>query len=596
MKELVEVVAKALVDNPDEVVVTDSKVVTAEDEWKYSFTNLPEYRKGILIVYTITEDNVLDYSASYDGYNIKNTYTPKTVDFSGEKIWDDNDDQDGKRQESITINLLADGKVVDSKEVTADTDWKFEFTNKVKYANGKEIKYSVEEVKVEGYENDIETITDEESGEIKFVVSNTHTPEKISFKLTKQWEDFDDNDGIRPDELTVYLYKTVNEKRTLVKEQVISSSVDWTYEFKDLPKYEKGSLIAYDIVEEEVKGYVATVKDPVVVDDNNVTQLLINTHEPEVTKISGTKTWDDDDNRDGLRPDTITVYLYADGALVGNKELSEDTEWYYEFTDLRVFNNKEKVDYKIEEKPVDEYETEIDENNNIINKHENKVTSVSGTKTWDDNNNQDGKRPTSIVINLYADGSKVSSKTVTAKDNWKYTFDNLNKYRDGGVEIAYTIDENPVDGYTATYNGYNITNTHTPEKTSLTITKTWIDEDDKDELRPTSIVVYVYANSVLIEEVTITEDDEWIYTMNNLDKFKNGKAIVYTVVEEGLVGYEAVYNNKGNNIEIVNVHTKQTGDTDIIDPPHTSVEINESIHYPFEYVVIYDDRKKYRMI
>ena len=189
----------------------------------------------------------------------------------------------------------------------------------------------------------------------------------------------------------------------------------------------------------------------------------------------------------------------------------------------------------------------------------------------------------------------MKSVTITADDNWTYTFDNLLKYRDGGTEINYSIDEDPVAGYVATYNGYNITNTHTPEKTSINITKTWIDNDDEDELRPTSIVVNVYADGEYLMQVEISVEDDWFYIIENLDKYANGKEISYTVEEEGLMGYEPEYNYNSDGIEIVNVHTPQKGDTDIIDPPHTSVEDIDIYHYPLEYVVIYDDKKK-RMI
>ncbi len=67
-------------------------------------------------------------------------------------------------------------------------------------------------------------------------------------------------------------------------------------------------------------------------------------------------------------------------------------------------------------------------------------TSVSGEKTWVDNNDQDGVRPSKITINLLADGKKVDSKTVTAKDGWKYEFNDLDKFK-AGQEIKYTVEE-----------------------------------------------------------------------------------------------------------------------------------------------------------
>jgi len=95
----------------------------------------------------------------------------------------------------------------------------------------------------------------------------------------------------------------------------------------------------------------------------------------------------------------------------------------------------------------------------IIDKME--KTSVSGTKTWKDNNNQDGIRPSSITVNLLANGQQVASKTVSASDNWQYSFDNLAAYANG-QKITYTVTENAVAGYTSTVDGYNITNTHNP--------------------------------------------------------------------------------------------------------------------------------------
>ena len=95
----------------------------------------------------------------------------------------------------------------------------------------------------------------------------------------------------------------------------------------------------------------------------------------------------------------------------------------------------------------------------IIDKIE--KTSVSGTKTWRDNNNQDGIRPSSITVNLLANGQQVASKKVSASDNWQYSFDNLAAYANG-QKITYTVTEDAVAGHTSTVDGYNITNTHNP--------------------------------------------------------------------------------------------------------------------------------------
>ncbi|BDP54469.1 hypothetical protein EfmJHP35_23930 [Enterococcus faecium] len=41
-----------------------------------------KYRDGQEIIYTVTEDNVPEYSTTIDGYNIKNSYTPEKTNIS----------------------------------------------------------------------------------------------------------------------------------------------------------------------------------------------------------------------------------------------------------------------------------------------------------------------------------------------------------------------------------------------------------------------------------------------------------------------------------------------------------------------------------
>ena len=89
---------------------------------------------------------------------------------------------------------------------------------------------------------------------------------------------------------------------------------------------------------------------------------------------------------------------------------------------------------------------------------------ISGEKIWDDENDADKIRPKSIVVELYADGEKVDEQTVTAASNWKFTFTDLPKVKDG-EEIVYTIGEVKVEGYTTKIDGFKITNTHKVVKT-----------------------------------------------------------------------------------------------------------------------------------
>lgn len=88
---------------------------------------------------------------------------------------------------------------------------------------------------------------------------------------------------------------------------------------------------------------------------------------------------------------------------------------------------------------------------------------LSGTKTWNDSDDQAGARPDSIEVNLWKGETLVAKQTVSEERGWTYCFADLPKYDDQGVEITYTVTETPVAGYTTSYDGYDIINTYTPD-------------------------------------------------------------------------------------------------------------------------------------
>ena len=58
------------------------------------------------------------------------------------------------------------------------------------------------------------------------------------------------------------------------------------------------------------------------------------------------------------------------------------------------------------------------------------VIDISGSKTWNDADNQDGIRPASITVKLFANGTEAASQVVTPDEagNWNYVFKNLPQY------------------------------------------------------------------------------------------------------------------------------------------------------------------------
>lgn len=216
---------------------------------------------------------------------------------------------------------------------------------------------------------------------------------------------------------------------------------------------------------------------------------------------------------------------------------------------LAEIGNLLKDDYKIKETDAPEgYEklagdidvkpTDFDNNQLAYKVIKNKKKppekiSVEGKKIWNDNNDQDGKRPDQIVINLLKNGVKFKSKTVKKDDGWKWKFEGLDKY-ENGKEIKYTITEEAINGYSTEILGYDVKNTRTPGQTSVQVTKTWKDQNNKDGMRPKKVRIRLLANGVEIlgKILELSEMNGWTGTFTKLPINKNGKKIEYTVKEE----------------------------------------------------------------
>ncbi len=511
--------------------------LNAANNWAGSFTNLDADKGGTPIKYTVVEVTVTGYTSDVtgdaaSGFTITNSYSPETVDVKATKNWDDANNQDGKRPTKITINLLADGQKVDSKEVQAAADgtWTVEFTKLAKYKDGKEIKYTVTEEAVAEYES---TITD-------FTITNKYAPKAIDYKVTKVWNDANNQDGKRPESVTVQLYKKVGDadpvavegkKLTLTAKDKTDANT-WVASFTNLPQYEAGKEIAYSIKEVDVPaGYEASVTG----------QVVTNTHNPDTVILSGTKVWKDNNNQDGKRTTSVKVQILKnDKEVVQEIEVSEATGWKFESKALPKYENGKLIKYTVKEVVVKGYTstitTEKEGKYTITNEYTPEKIAVSGQKTWIDNNDQDRIRPASITVKLLANGKETGQEaTATAETGWKYEFTNLDRYQDGKA-IEYTVKEVGVPtGYTATETGMNVTNTHTPEKTSVKGKKIWKGDENHKDARPASITVKLFANGKDTGKTAIaSEASGWTYEFTDLDRNQDGKEITYTIDEAEL--------------------------------------------------------------
>ena len=461
-KRPTSVTVKLLADGQDTGKTLE---LTEANGWAGSFKDLDADKGGTPIQYTVVEVTVAGYTSEItgdaaSGFSITNSYSPETVDVKATKNWDDANNQDGKRPTKITINLLADGQKVDSKEIQAAADgtWTATFEKLAKYKAGKEIKYTVTEEAVAEYEA---TITD-------FTITNKYAPKEIDYKVTKVWNDANDQDGKRPKSVTVQLYKKVGnadpvavegKKLTLTAKEKTDDNT-WVASFTNLPQYEAGKEITYSIKEVDVPaGYESSVTG----------QVVTNNYTPKTVVLSGTKVWKDNNNQDGKRTTSVKVQILNGEKVVQEIEVSEKTGWKFESKKLPKYENGKEIKYTVKETAMTEYKatitTDKDGKYTITNEHTPEKTAVKGHKIWKDEDNKDGIRPASITVKLLADGKETGqTATVSETSGWTYEFTGLDRYQEG-KEIAYTVEEvNVPDGYTASVEGYNITNTHTPEK------------------------------------------------------------------------------------------------------------------------------------
>ncbi|PJM78251.1 Cna B-type domain-containing protein [Bifidobacterium scaligerum] len=371
------------------------------------------------------------------------------------------------------------------------------------------------------------------------------------------------------------------------------------------------------------------------------------------TAVSVTKRWEDGGNtalREGV---TVTAVLYKNGKKMEGAdysvELNKDNGWTHDWTGLDAKDSKgNEITYTVDEvlsgDNKDEYHASIVKTPNangydvvMYNIHQPDARNIDLTKTWDDNNNQDGKRPEAIQVTVTGtskhpkDGSTTGeteeySETMivttlkvpnNAEGNtWKWTLENLPKNNAYGYEYTYSVKETPVADYNGfddsgvcsvadpkddqcnvtftetpaaadkgTNEQFSITNKHTPETTSVTVNKVWDDAQNFNGQRPGKVTVWLLtslwdqsngwpepqgdeckdtADKKLVgvscavltaDNKTQTADNDadqsdatkaaagetWTYTFNKLPKYRNGKLLRYSVTEEAVDDYSATF-------------------------------------------------------
>lgn len=532
---------------------------TKDSSWSsIVFKDLDRFKDGTEIKYTVTEDEIPQYTTSVvangNVVTVTNTHIPEITLRNISVVWDDNDDQDGIRPDTVNIKLKGNDKLVDSSELNEDVKWKHSFTNLPVRENGNEITYTAEENEIPGYTTTIEKT------DTGYVFTNTHIPETVTVTVDKVWEDSEDQDGVRPDSIDVIL--TGSDGNTY--NATISEKDNWTYIFANLPKYfNDGTLVEYSLQEVETDGYAGTVTKGT----DGYTFTIKNDHTPAVVDIPVTKVWNDDEDRDGLRPNSIHVTLTGSDGSTYKKDLEKDSGYSTIFTSLPKYHNGELISYSLAETPVEGYETDIQAAESgygftITNTHEVSKKTIKVSKVWDDAENQDGIRPDSVTVTLTGSNNSKYTAKLNKENNWTYTFEGLFCKADGAT-IKYEVSEKDVAGYTPsikeTEGGFIITNAHKPETVTINIVKNWNDSQNADNIRPDAISITLTGSDNSSRSITLNKAGDYKTAVDSLPKFHEGKQITYTVTETPVDGYTSSVQASadGYSFVVINTHTPE---------------------------------------
>lgn len=180
----------------------------------------------------------------------------------------------------------------------------------------------------------------------------------------------------------------------------------------------------------------------------------------------------------------------------------------------------------------------IGSNGSVTIGTDDKTTKVKVEKKWDDGDNANNKRPSTIEVQLLArigdEEYLVETKKVSKDDNWKATFSNLPIYSDKG-EISYFVKEVGIKGYESTVTGdkekgFTITNKEKleePKTRDIKVTKRWDLVGDEKPVDKIDVELYRNGESTG-KKLELNAGNNWSGEFKGLEiADKNTPAVEY---------------------------------------------------------------------
>lgn len=610
----------------------------SQDRWLDSI-ELPKYNDdNSLAAYTVTEKNVKGYTADVDKFTgitanskpIEFTNTRNTKNITVTKQWKDTPES---LKKDVEVVLTENGKVSDRRDavktIKNDAEHKVVYTNLPETdTDGNKIDYSVNENSVEaGFEA---AVTKNDDGNI--VVTNTYKKLKedtISVTLKKVWVGGEGNNAT---------FKFINKKTKDAQTVVLSADtkdlnedvdgdghVTWTYEVKNLRKYDDdANLIDYVVEEVTNKAYTLKGANSLEVKAGDTATF---TNVRVEKKLTLKKEWISEEKV----PVTVNV---AAGEINFNILLRKENGWKYDKL-LPVYDVEgNPIQYTITEKEIQGYKADNavktftfvtpagDMADQVVTFTNTKMTEKPFTvhKTWV------GEPASKVSFGLFDGTNKVDTLELSSKDVkapaqtqalWEGTFKGeYPEYKlvGGNAEkIQYEVkeldasgnsvsDEVKLEGRTFkvvgtpaqdTPNTYNFTNTDIT-KTDISVTKIWLGKVPMYQLVKFGLFKETSEGLVNVSydtKIDRTNASKWVVSYKDVPAVdENGNKIKYVIKEVygdtpdvvrsgdivtlGNVNYKVSYDDKGNitNTELIDLTVNKEWGKNVPDIAKQSVK------------------------
>ncbi len=450
------------------------------------------------ITYTVTEtdaagyDPVLDtargvivgdHTASVVFTNKAPDVPEQTVKLTVEKLLD-GELLESDKERFFQINLTVNGK-------TTSFALKAEEIKEFDIPAGATYEVSEQDYIRDGFSQSIINGSGTATEELtEVVVTNTYVGQsRVEIIGQKTWDMNGYENIALPESITVCLK---NGDR-LIEEQIVKPDTnnEWHYSFV-APKYNAdGSEAVYTLEEEAIPSFRATYNgydikntyvNPIEVDPPIITKVVKGNKAPNDTfefvftgqhgtpMPEGSISYRKELTITGageLEIGTITydnagTYVYTVHEKNGGAK-----SWSYDTALYTVTVVITETDYALSAETTVEKLGSLTDKIEFVNTFEDKDDDkifISGIKTWNHGDNPVKNRPTSIVVELYANGKLTAQRQVTAADNWQYSFD-MPRYDAAGDEIIYTVDEADVKDYYKQIDGFDLINTYNGKPT-----------------------------------------------------------------------------------------------------------------------------------